>query len=262
MPEDTLQTRLALRFGDAPDVPDALANIPALATLAARGSCRAFTSELVDLRVLDTLCATALCAPSKSDLQQRDVLIVTDPDLLDALKSLLSAQAWIADAPTMVFFLANNRRQRQIQDWHAQPFPNDHLDAFFNASVDAGIALAFFMVAAEAAGLGCCPISTIRNHLPDVKDLLGLPDHVFPIAGMAVGHPAAPPAISPRLPLSKTVHRNHFVDITQDDVTAYDIRRLAGASGPGWSDAKAKMYATPQRTDFAAFIRSIGFNID
>ncbi|WP_299503031.1 nitroreductase family protein [uncultured Roseobacter sp.] len=257
-----LRSLFQQRFRDAPDLPETLATNPEITRLAARGSCRHFKPDQIDPAVLETLCAAALCAPSKSDLQQRDILIVTDPGLLRSLKSLLDAQPWIADAPAMVVFLANNRRQRQLQAWHAQPFPNDHLDAFFNASLDAGIALAFFMVAAEAAGLGCCPISTIRNHLKEVRGLLNLPDHVFPVAGMAVGHPLRAPEISARLPLAKTVHHNQFADITKDEVSAYDTRRLAGADGPGWSEAKAKMYASPQRTDFADVMREIGFKLD
>lgn len=262
MYDRTLRSLFNARFGESPDVPDSYADHPALTRLAGRGSCRRFRPQPAPVDVLEMLCATALCAPSKSDLQQRDILIVTDPDILRALKALLGRQAWIEQAPAMVIFLANNRRQRQLQDWHSEPFPNDHLDAFFNASLDAGIALSFFMVAAEAAGLGCCPISTIRNHLPEAKDLLGLPEHVFPVAGMAVGYPDAAPDISARLPLHKTVHHNRFADTTRDDVAAYDARRLAGAEGPGWSVSKAKMYAQPQRGDFAAFLRSIGFKLD
>ncbi|WP_299678597.1 nitroreductase family protein [uncultured Roseobacter sp.] len=250
------------RFGTAPNVPEDIENSDALKRLAARASCRRFTDRQIDLKRLQTLCATALCSPSKSDLQQRDILIVTNQDLLNALKTLLAAQTWVADAPAMLVFLANNRRQRQVQDVHAQPFPNDHLDAFFNASVDAGIALATFMTAAEAIGMGCCPISTIRNHLPEVRDLLMLPDHVFPVAGMAVGYPAERGGISARLPLGSTVHHDHFRDITREEITAYDTRRLNGADAPRWSEAKARMYAAPQRTDFGTFIRNIGFNLD
>lgn len=262
MTEEPLQQLLFQRFGENLDVPDALAENEALNSLASRGSCRRFRPDPVERPVLETLCAAALCAPSKSDLQQRDILIVTDPVLLGNLKTLLSAQDWIADAPAMVVFLANNRRQRQIQTWQEQPFPNDHLDAFFNASVDAGIALAFFMMAAESTGLGCCPISTIRNHLEAVKDLLNLPDHVFPVAGMAVGHPAQTSKISARLPLANTIHHDHFADITEEEVHQYDVRRLAGADRPGWSSSKAKMYASAQRTDFATFIRDIGFKLE
>ncbi|WP_187428902.1 FMN reductase [NAD(P)H] [Roseobacter fucihabitans] len=262
MSDVSLGALFAKRFGDVPHLPENLAQNETLRRLAARASCRHFTAEPVDEPLLQALCAAALCAPSKSDLQQRDILIVTDPELLAALKSLLSAQDWIADAPAMVVFLANNRRQRQIQQQHDQPFPNDHLDAFFNASLDAGIALAFFMVAAEGAGLGCCPISTIRNHLQEVAKLLHLPDHVFPVAAMGLGHPAPAVAINPRLSLAHTVHKNRFSDTPKQGIEAYDKRRLGDTSGIGWSAAKAKMYAVPQRMDFGTFIRSIGFKLD
>jgi Nitroreductase family len=77
-----------------------------------------------------------------------------------------------------------------VHAWRGHTFANDHLDAFFNATVDAAIALETFVAAAEAAGLGCCPISVIRNHAEEVSGLLGLPDHVFPVAGLGVGIPA------------------------------------------------------------------------
>ena len=53
---------------------------------------------------------------------------------------------------------------------------NDHLDGFFNAAIDAGIALQAFIAAAERIGLGCCPLSVIRNQIARVSDLLALPD--------------------------------------------------------------------------------------
>ena len=56
-----------------------------------------------------------------------------------------------------------------------KPFANDHLDAFLNAAVDAGLVLMNFIRAAEAVGLGCCPISVIRNHIDEVAELLELP---------------------------------------------------------------------------------------
>ncbi|WP_299962615.1 nitroreductase family protein [uncultured Roseobacter sp.] len=262
MARPDLQTLLEERFGEGLEVPAALAQNDALQRIAGRASCRQFTDAAIDPQLLEALCAVALAAPSKSDLQQRDFLIVTDPGVMAELKALLHAQSWIADAPAMIVVLANNRRQRQIQSWHDQPFPNDHLDAFFNASVDAGIALAFFIAAAEAAGLGCCPISTIRNHLEPVTDLLDLPDHVFPVAGLGVGWPAETGDISPRLSGAATIHRDRFVDITRDQVEAYDDRRRAGQPGPGWSEAKARMYAEPQRMDFGKIMRKIGFHLE
>ncbi|MEM6971607.1 MAG: nitroreductase family protein [Pseudomonadota bacterium] len=274
-----LAAALARRFQDgARDVPAGLVSNPVLAGIAARGSCRHFTPDPVPLAVLETLAAVALSAPSKSDLQQRDILIVDDPDLMAALKALLAAQAWIAAAPALVVFCANNQRQRLIHDWRGRHFANDHLDAFFNASVDAGIALATFVTAAESAGLGTCPISTIRNEATAVSDLLALPDHVFPVAGLAVGYPLHPsPRISMRLPLGQTIHRNRHseaglrkaveaYDRARDAAQPYGQQRATEVFGTAdyypWSEEKTRQYALPERADFGAFIRRRGFNLD
>ncbi|WP_298837115.1 nitroreductase family protein [uncultured Roseobacter sp.] len=262
MSDIRLQDLLIQRFGQSPDVPAELQDNAFLTAFAARGSCRSFGAEPPADHLLHTIAAVALAAPSKSDLQQRNILIVKDPGKTEKMRTLLAAQEWIAAAPAFVVFLADNRRQRQIQDWHSEPFPNDHLDAFFNASLDAGIALHAFITAANAAGLGCCPISTIRNHMNDVRDLFDLPDQVFAVAALAVGYPATEPAVSARLSLDATVHTDRFRATTRADINEYDERRKAGTDAPLWSLAKARMYARAQRSDFGAFIRRIGFRTD
>ena len=153
------------------------------------------------------IAAVALSAPAKSDLQQRDVVIVEDPDLRRKVTGLVTGEnPWLEKAPAFLVFCGNNRRQRQLHEWRGRPFANDHLDAFFNAAVDAGIVLQAFITAAATAGLGCCPVSAIRNHAQTVSDLLKLPDHVFPVAGLGVGWPAAKGHVTARLPLAATLH--------------------------------------------------------
>jgi nitroreductase/FMN reductase [NAD(P)H] len=76
---DRLAATLAARFGEAVPVPGDR-TIPATwSTVAGRGSCRAFTPDPVPLALVETLAALALSSPSKSDLQQRDIVIVDDP---------------------------------------------------------------------------------------------------------------------------------------------------------------------------------------
>src|SRR2546425_9897361 len=104
-------------------------------------------------------------------------------------------------APFSLVFLAMGARLKRIAELRGKPFPNDHLDQFFNAAVDAGIVLATFIRAAEAVGLGCCPISVIRDHAASVSELLALPERVIPVSGLCVGWPAEPGHISPRLSL-------------------------------------------------------------
>lgn len=272
----SIKDALAHRFGDFDQTVDPrIAEQPFLQGLASRGVCRRFRDEAVPDALIQTLAALALSAPTKSDLQQRDILIVDDPAIRSRIDTLLADQDWIPKAPHFLVFLGNNRRQRQIHGWTQIPFANDHLDAFFNASVDAGIVLSAFVLAAEAAGVGCCPVSVIRNHAEEVSGLLGLPDHVFPVAGLGFGWPSAPSYISARLPLSATVHRNRFTDATREVVEGYDRRRNAifpyraqrnvarfGTSpNYGWSQDKARQYAEPERADFGKFVNARGFKL-
>jgi nitroreductase/FMN reductase [NAD(P)H] len=272
----TLKELLDLRFGDVGPIPEAIAANGMLQRMAGRGVMRRFEPEPVPAALLDTLAAVALSSPSKSDLQQRDILIIEDATIRGRIDALLKDQDWIPNCPHLLVFLGNNRRQRQVHEWRGHAFANDHLDAFFNAAVDSAISLATFVTAAEAAGLGCCPISVIRNHAEEVSGLLGLPDHVFPVAGLGVGWPSSAAFVSARLPLGLTLHRDRFTDATEPAVRAYDSRRngifpyrsqrnvakFGESSDYGWSEEKARHYAVPERADFGAYVKRRGFKLD
>ncbi|MES2561799.1 MAG: nitroreductase family protein, partial [Pseudomonadota bacterium] len=231
----------------------------------------------IDPALLRLLVACALCAPSKSDLQQADIVQVASRYKVQAIAELIPDMPWIAQAPVLLVFCGNNRRIRQIGEWRGKPFVNNHLDHFMNAAVDAGIVMTTFMHAAEAVGLGCCPISGIRNRPDEVSRLLDLPEAVFPVAGMTLGHPAEAGRITPRLPLDATVHLDRFAEShVREHIDAYDQRRHAvqpyrkqryakryeDSTFYGWSEDKARHYSVPERANFGAFIRSKGFSLD
>lgn len=276
-PIDALKAVLFERFGEDLPVPEDLAGLSELVHIATHRVCRRYQPRDVPPDLLRLLCAAALSAPTKSDLQQGDILIVRDKAKRQAICGLLPEMPWLMDAPVFLVFLANGRRLPQIAAMRGTPFPNDHLDLFFNASVDAAIVLANFVRAAEAVGLGCCPISVIRDHAATVSDMLALPDKVIPVAGMGLGWPAEEGAISPRLSLGVTVHEEMFSEKgLAEHIAAYDTRRAAirpyrrqreperfgAAALYGWSDDKARQYAKPQRIDFGAFVRAKGFRLD
>ena len=170
-------------------------------------------------------------------------------------------------------FLANGRRLPEISKMRGKPFPNDHLDQFFNAAVDAGIVLASFIRAADAVGLGTCPISVIRDHSAKVSEMLELPQRVIPVAGMCVGWPSEAGHISARLGAVSTVHDGKYDEgDLAARIDAYDRRRAAihpykprdparwgDVPFYGWSEDKARQYGVPQRADFGAFVREKGF---
>jgi nitroreductase/FMN reductase [NAD(P)H] len=272
-----ISAALAQRFGESFSVDPALSGLDELARIAGHGVCRRYLARPVEPDLLRLLCGCALSAPTKSDLQQADIMIVADAAKRRAIEAKLPDMPWMADAPVFLIFLANGRRLPQLFALRERPFPNDHLDAFFNATVDAALVLATFNWAAEAVGLGCCPISLIRDHATFVSELLELPERVIPVAGLCVGWPAEGPWISPRLPLDTTVHQDRYeerdpaaafdsFDRRRHGVRAYrrqrDPQRFGEAAFYGWSEDKARQYAVLQRANFGAFVRAKGFKLD
>src|SRR5262245_29722919 len=274
---DTLQDTLAERFGERLPIDPNLPGLAELAAIAAHRTHRRYLARPVAPGLVRLLCACALSAPSKSDLQQSDIVVISDAAVRKPIAAAIPDMPWIDAAPVFLVFVADGQRLPLIAKLRNKPFPNDHLDLFFNAVADCAIVLATFVRAAAAVGLGCCPISAIRDHAAMVSELLQLPERVVPVAGLCLGWPAEPGHITPRLGLATTVHHDRYQpgDLAAE-LELYDRRRAAlrpyakqrdpdrWGSAPfyGWSEDKARQYAEPLRADFGAFVRAKGFRLD
>jgi len=259
-----LRAALHARFGEDVGVPTGLSGTSELLRMAQHRSIRSFDRRAVEPDLLRLLLATALSSPSKSDLQQVDIVHVSDPVLQEAVGALVPRMPWVATAPVLLVVCGNGRRIVEACAMHGQTFANDHFDAVFNTAVDAGIVLSSLLHAAEAVGLGGCPVSVLRDQAAEVVRLLDLPARVYPVAGLCLGWPAveAPRAVVSRLPLAATVHENtHCDNVLVGHLQSYDQRRTARDGQPAWSRAKATKYARAERADFGAFIEQQGFRL-
>ena len=276
-PPDRIAEATFRRYGERVAADARLPGLDALALLNERAVCRRYRPDPVPEDVLRLLCATALAAPTKSDLQQADIVRVAAPAKRAAIHALLPGSPWIAGAPEFLVFCGDGFRLRRIFERRGETFPNEHLDAFFNATVDGAIVLATFVQAAELAGLGSCPISEVRNHASTISDLLELPDWVFPIAGLTLGYAEAKEPMSPRLGLGATVHVNAYAaGRLESELEAYDARRVrdrpyrrqrsverfGAAERYGWAEDKLRQYSDVQRADFGAFVREKRYRLD
>src|SRR4051794_33290658 len=109
-PARHLQQSLERRFGDAPAVDPTLPGLDRIAVMAAHRSHRAFAERTVAPELIQLLCAVALSAPSKSDLQQRDIVVIGDPEQRRRLHDVVSGDGWERAAPAMLMVCGNNRR--------------------------------------------------------------------------------------------------------------------------------------------------------
>lgn len=267
------------RFDEDARLTSDLPDIPWLRQVLIRRTHRRYADRPVDEGLLRLLLGAAFSASSKSDFQQVSVIRVESRARRDRLAALVPDMPWIGNAPVFLVFCGDARRLEQIGELHGHAVENARLEGFFNAAVDAALVMQSFILAAETAGLGCCPISVLRNHADAVAEILTLPDKVFPVAGLCIGYPAAAGHISLRLPLEVTVHTDHYDDRRLGEaVDAYDRRRDARYSLPreqqratekfgfaafyGWSEDKARQAAAPEGEGFPRHLRRRGFRFD
>jgi len=267
------------RFGDSGPASGGEPENDLIRRVLARKTVRRYSSTAPSESLLDLLVAAALSASAKSDFQQAAILRVTDPDKRAAIGKLFPAMPWIGIAPVFFVFLGDARRLQRIGELRGKPVRNGTLEGFFNATVDAALAMQTMILCAESAGLGVCPISVIRNEVDTVAQILKLPDLVFPVAGLCVGYPSGDGYVSLRLPRGATTHREVYDDgALAQNLDDYDRRRDARHSIPkeqhrsnneygeaafyGWSEDKARQAAKAEGAAFPPYLRKHGFTLD
>jgi FMN reductase [NAD(P)H] len=269
------QALLRVRFGiDLPgtEVPDEIAS------LIDRRVTRRYTEQGVPDSLLDALLAAAQSAPAKSDLQQFSVVVMRNRSRIKQIADWIGTMDWIATAPVFLVWCGDMRRGQRLCAMHSMPHANNNMDTFLNTAVDCTLAMGQFMAAADAVGLGTCPISYVRSHIERVSPLLGLPSGVYPVAGLTVGWPVFRRPVSMRLPPSVVVHRERYDDSAlESDLASYDQRRndrdpVAGGSlknndvypprdGVGWSENAARQLSVPERFGFSTYLKTKGFDL-
>ena len=266
---------LRSRFGvdlKGTEVPDAIAS------LIDRRVTRRYTEQDVPDSLLDALLAAAQSAPAKSDLQQYSIVVMRDRSRIKRIADWIGTMDWIATAPVFLVWCGDMRRGQRLCAMHDMPHANNNMDTFLNTAVDCALAMAQFMAAADAVGLGTCPISYVRSHIERVSPLLGLPNGVYPVAGLSVGWPLFRRPVSMRLPPSVVVHRERYDDSNlESDIASYDQRRnerdpVAAAGlknndiypsrdAVGWSENAARQLSVPERFGFASYLKTKGFDL-
>ena len=273
-----LNNPVDIRYGDETGR-DVSPEMPVTVTeLLLRRCIRRYTDVPIPDELLDTLLACAQSAPTKSNLQQYSIIVTTDHDLRMKLADLNPDTGHMKYCPVFLTFCADMRRAKRLTEKHGYAFANNNMDTFLNATVDAALAMQCFITAAEAAGLGCAPISQVRNRMQDFCDALDIPEGVFPIAGLTLGWPDWEGRMNARLPMEAVIHREKYDDSDLESlIDAYDARRLESnpiapdgqrhadkygvSENCTWSENVARQLSVAERPGFKDFLLSNGFEL-
>ena len=269
---------LSERYGAQPR-PDDLEWTPAVETMLAHRSVRAFTPTPLAERELTTVIAAAQSAPTSSNLHLWSVIVIDDDALRARIMDLADSPnqsenfAFMRQAPTVLLWVADASRNEEIMAAAgADTGTLDYLDSFLTVSVDAAMAAQNAVVAAESMGLGTCYLGSMRNLEAALCDLLGLPPHSYVVVGLALGHPAPERlgGVHPRPAQAAVVRRNlDPAPALESWLPAYEeaygaFRASQGLDGRSWREAvlraSSRMYMDG-RDEMRGAVEKQGFGL-
>ena len=190
------------------------ADNPTIRTLLERRSIRGFTDEPVDDQTIALLEQAAQHAATSRYFHEWSAIRVTDHDEALAIADM-AHQRYVAEAPLLYIFLADQRRNADLVRRFADDLDPDTTllnsgYVFLQSQNDAVLALHAMETAANALGLGGVILGSVINDTNRLIDLLKLPKLVYPVLGLAIGHPAQDPDPKPRMPRQAQIFTNTY----------------------------------------------------
>lgn len=162
-----------------------------------RHSVRGYTNEAVPSDIVEGALQAAILAPSAGNLQARDFVVVTSPEMKQKLVHA-SNQPFIAEAPVIIVCCVN-------YDRIAKYGPRGH-DLF--CIQDAAASVENVLLYTASKGYGTCWIGAFDENV--VKDALGLPQNIRAVAMIPIGKAKKDGRQPPRLKKEDVVHREKW----------------------------------------------------
>ncbi len=160
-----------------------------LRQLSERKSVRVFTDKQISAEDKRAILEAAMQAPTAGNQQLYTILDITDQELKNKLSETCDNQPFIAKASMVLVFLAD------FQKWYdafkeAGCEPRKPREGDLMLSVcDTVIAAQNAVTAAHSLGIGSCYIGDIMELREVHRELLNLPEFVFPAAMVVFGYP-------------------------------------------------------------------------
>ncbi|BET81254.1 oxygen-insensitive NADPH nitroreductase [Edwardsiella anguillarum] len=225
-------------------------------------SIRQFSAEAIGEAQRVSILEAARATSSSSFLQCTSIIRITARALREQLVELAGGQQYVLDAAEFWVFCADFQRHHQI-------FSQAELgsaEQLLLGCVDTALMAQNALTAAESLGLGGVFIGGIRNNIEQVTTLLGCPQHVLPLVGLCLGHPAQHPQQKPRLPLSILVHENGYQPLDRAALAQYDAHvaayyatRSDNARQESWSEQMSRTLEKERRPFMLAYLQRQGW---
>ena len=241
---------------------------PVIEQMLSHCSMRKFSDDPVSERDIAAAVEAGQMASTSAGIQSYCLIRIRDEQRLERLVTLTGDQTKVARCGAFFVICGDTRRHRLLAERAGQPH-DTRLEAFLLSIVDTSLFAQNLALAFESMGYGICYIGGLRNELPAVQELLGLPEGIYPFYGLCVGRPADDPIPRPRLPRKSVLFEDRYPEDSQllssldeFDDTMLDYYRQRGAGDRIWSREMVEKFAQPRRVAAGPFFRSQGANLD
>jgi nitroreductase len=148
----------------------------AVEAILTRRSIRKYTAEPVSDELAKELLEAAMAAPSAGNQQPWQFVVIRDRQLLSEIPSIHSYSSMVPQAALAILVCGDRQLARMPEYWVQ----------------DCSAATQNLLLAVHAKGLGAVWLGVYprEERVAAFRQLLGLPEHVIPMALVAIGHPA------------------------------------------------------------------------
>lgn len=220
-----------------------------LRQLAQRKSVRVFTDRPISAADRLAILQAAADAPTAGCQQLYTIIDVQDPAQKQRLADSCDHQPFLAAAPLVLVFCADPLK------WHdayrlagAHPRPLGVGDLLL-AVDDALIAAQNAVTAAWSLGIGSCYIGDIMENREIQKEILALPDRVFPAAMLVFGYPTGQQLARPK-PRREALDHIVHTDVYRPMQDA-ELREMFAPADADWQDWVQRFCARKFNSDFS-----------
>jgi FMN reductase (NADPH) len=230
-------------------------------------SIRRYTEDPVPGKHIRAAVEAGQAASTSAAVQAYCLIRITDDAHRLRLAELCGNQSKVARSGAFFIVCGDTRRHRLLARRDGHDY-DARLEGFLLAVIDASLFAQNLALAFESLGYGICYIGGLRNSLPAVDALLGLPEGIYPLFGLCVGVPAEDPQKRPRLPAEAVLFEGGYP--ADEEILAlmdgYDeayrtYLRRRGAEPQTWTTAMAGKFARPRRADIGHYYRGKGADL-
>lgn len=154
-----------------------------------RKSVRVFTDQEITGEEKEAILLASMAAPTAGNMQMYTILDITDESLKETLSELCDHQPFIKTGRMVLVYLADYRKWYDaFVEGGASP-RDPGMGDWMLAVTDTCIAAQNAVVAAQSLGIGSCYIGDVMENCEMMREVLNLPEYVFPCAMLVFGYP-------------------------------------------------------------------------